>query len=215
MSNFKENIKKHLTKKYGEPTSLDELFDLVKNVLEEQTVVIGLAWSVSYRENISNTHYAPINGETNWGCKDDKPRGYPGFTGRVWVRIGKSPRNGWISDMFNKALTYPGTGGAGPYDGPWTAVSSTRWQKYGHRRNTEYYPEINCYSWDFRFFSSDFPEIVDTWIKNNLFNAIKTSNAIIKIDQYKVWEDPQTALADQQFIEQCKFDKELEHAWEI
>jgi len=199
-----------LKAQFGEPETLDQMFDwlllsLEKNAKTKHKHVVGLAWSVSYRDKISNTHYAPACGETNWGCKDDKPRGYPGYTGRVWLRIAKEiQRHTWGSDLFAQSCTYPGTGGGGAYDGPWKEIASERYNKYGHKRGKDMYPEIKCYSWDFRFFHDDFPLIRDMWTKNNLFNVVATGKSNIDIDQYRVWEDPDTAEADKAFIEKSK-----------
>lgn len=36
-----------------------------------------------YDKLTSNTHHAPIGKPTNWGCKDNLPKGYPGWSGRI------------------------------------------------------------------------------------------------------------------------------------
>lgn len=44
-----------------------------------------LHYELRYYDHVSNSHSAPINGETNWGRKKEGiPTGYPGFKGRVW-----------------------------------------------------------------------------------------------------------------------------------
>lgn len=194
----------------GEPETLDQAFDFLHNALEVNSkanvmpYILGLAWSVSYREKVSNTHSCPADGVTNWGGKPDKPRGYPGYAGRVWVRIAHEHARPWISDMFAQSQFFTGTGGGGAYDGPWKTVCAKRHVRYGFKKHHTYYPDIKCYSWDFRFYHNDFPMIKDKWVHNNLLNVIKTGNETISIDQYRVWEDPATAEADANFIAECE-----------
>ena len=203
-----------LKAKYGEPETLEQMFNWLLQALQDQGTkrnqpwVVGMAWSVSYRDRVSNTHYCPADGETNWYCKPELPRGYPGYTGRVWVRISyENERFGsWVSDNFAKCHTYPGTGGAGAYDGPWKALCSTRFARYGHRKGKDFYPDIKCYSWDYRFFHDDFPLIRTLWEKHNLFKVIETQDTKIDIQDYRVWEDPDTAARDKAFMEECKDD---------
>lgn len=216
--NYKANRKQWLVETYGEPETLEQLFELHKQVISSQldrtNKLLGLAWSISYRERLSNTHYAPIHGETNWGCKPEKPSGYPGFTGRVWIRMEHSPRNGWVSwvsELFNKALSYPGTGGYGSYDGPWKAVSSAQYKMYGRQRDAEF-PEVVCYSWDYRFFSADYPLLVGNWIKDKMFDIIKT-NVVPDISEYREWNDPEQEELDKAFLSYAELQNEMR--WDV
>lgn len=76
----------------------------------------------------SNSHSAPYNGgKTNWGGWDkDAPRQYPGWQGRILVRV--KPGTYWDrgeerlyqgrgSGYFNNTLIYTGTGGGGQCNG--------------------------------------------------------------------------------------------------
>lgn len=201
-----------LKKRFGEPETLDQAFEFLLNSLQAEgdprrgPLVLGLAWSVSYRDRVSNTHSCPATGETNWGCKPDKPNGYPGYSGRVWVRYGYQDPNkfSWGSDPFNRSQFFTGTGGGGSYDGPWKALCTARYNRFGHKKHASYYPEIDCFSWDFRFYHDDFPAIRELWVKNNLFNVVATGKTRINIEQYRVWEDPATVEADRIFMQECE-----------
>jgi len=59
---------------------------------------------MKYSDRVSNTHYCPKNGVTNWHCLEGAPTGYPGFRGSVEFTIYK-PANfdGWFAD-YNDAL---------------------------------------------------------------------------------------------------------------
>jgi len=63
--NYKLQRRKRLVEKYGEPQTLEELFHLIRQAIDDSQpadpFVIGLAWSLSHRNRVSNTHYAPHN----------------------------------------------------------------------------------------------------------------------------------------------------------
>lgn len=66
---------------------------------------------VSFMERCSNTHCSPRDGETNWSCKDDKPSGYPGFSGTVSYKIINDPERediGRLCMRHNAALGFAG-----------------------------------------------------------------------------------------------------------
>lgn len=65
--------------------------------------------SLRHSEDCSNTHCRPRNGETNFGCKPDKHRGYPGVTGDI--RYQAKARFS-VSSVLTKALNIStGSGG--------------------------------------------------------------------------------------------------------
>ena len=80
---------------------------------------------VRWNENLSNSHNCPRTGETNWGgyqSKDGVPRGYPGWSGRINIRVNppmtshkKNPYmlDGWGSAYFDRTIICTGTGGGG------------------------------------------------------------------------------------------------------
>ena len=200
--NHKVEIKKDILKVYGrEPRSTSELAECVIKVIDRKTPVAGFAWDIRRDTSVSNTHDCPIDGVTNWGGRDqNRPFGYPGWEGRVWIRY-KSDKETWGSDPFHATLTYPGTGGwRGSYDGPWQKISRA-WHKAHPNQNKKgfkpRYPQPQVYGWDYRFFDSDWPDLYYT----EIFDIIKGS----KRTKHKfLWEDPEVVDADRDFI--SKFD---------
>jgi hypothetical protein len=227
--NHLQGIKDRILAHYGEPTDLDDLarcciamcetHDNVKQpsdrrrkrLLPEYLKVVGFAWDVEFSEMVSNSHSHPINGMSNWGGYNTErgaPNGYPGFTGRVWMRWA-TECNDFVSRPIGRTLTYTGTGGGGSYNGPWEEVCSTRWHRYkNHRQEKGQYPVIHCASFDYRFYLSDWPlieaeielryqevekqkmwaKLQDTWIPN------------FAMSHKFHWEDPVVKAADEAFI---------------
>lgn len=74
--------------------------------------------SLTWKEVCSNSHRAPHNGTTNWGGRDldkdgkPKPKGYPGWHGRIEYTI-KSKYDLGGSDVFDSLRIHTGTGGSG------------------------------------------------------------------------------------------------------
>ena len=72
---------------------------------------------LTYSDMISNSHSCPHTGITNWNYdtfKDGtlKPRGYPGFGGRIEFQIDTATSN-FSSDVFKGTRIYTGSGGGG------------------------------------------------------------------------------------------------------
>jgi len=59
-------------------SSFGAKFKLDSDVLAKYEIT-----NIFYNDKISNTHSCPYNGVTNWGSKNDKPNGYPGWRGRI------------------------------------------------------------------------------------------------------------------------------------
>lgn len=100
--------------------------DLEVHGILRETRLENLNLSVSYLERCSNTHRCPRDGVTNFSCDDDKPRGYPGWYGRITFDIANDPgvskhkklRSLWIriTDALEFVGIHTGTGGGGnPY----------------------------------------------------------------------------------------------------
>jgi len=210
MKNYQQQSKDKAVKIYGkEPATLDELAELVMAVINytprtkpvNPVKVVGFSWSITHNSAISNSHYAPINGETNWsGDKSNVPRGYPGWQGRVWIRFNKDP-DGFSSDFFPATLTYPGTGGAGAYNGPWSAICAAWYRTYGvgTKRKPIRYPEPECRSWDYRFFDSDWPMLMEGYEKQRVWDILSDRDTAIPTHNF-LWEDPETKAADKLFL---------------
>ena len=227
-------LKDRILTYYGEPTDLNDLarcciamcetFDNVKQPRDrrrkrlppEYLKVVGFGWDIQFTENVSNSHSHPIDGMSNWcGYNTSKgaPDGYPGFTGRVWMRWA-THCNSFISDPMRATLTYTGTGGGGSYDGPWTQVCGERWHRYSnHRAEEGQDPAIECASFDYRFFLSDWPLIEEALKQPRLENEqqrvwAKLGNSTMppkfSLHHKFLWEDPVVKAADQAFIRECQ-----------
>ncbi len=217
----KADLKAAMREKYGEPGTLDELFLMIRLTVSERVqktrnTVVGFNWNINYRNKVSCSHCSPVGELNNWGIKADRPRSFPGFIGRVWIRTAKPIRSGtWMSNMFDTSLSYTGTGGGGSYNGKWADISKARYLKYesGKRNKSEVvYPKVQCWSWDYKIFCSDFPAIIDEHTKSLLFDTIKNGNKKIVLNSTKLWEDAATAHADEMFLAECKREdvKDLE-----
>jgi hypothetical protein len=231
--NHLQVLKDRILAHYGEPTDLDDLarcciamcgtFNNVvqprdrrrKRLPPEYLKVVGFAWDIRFTEKVSNSHSRPIDGMDNWcGRNSDKgaPDGYPGFTGRVWMRWA-TKCNSFISDPMRATLTHTGTGGGGSYSGPWDTICSTRWARYAHRHDEPGdYPQIHCASFDYRIYASDWPLIQAEIDRQRMILEQKTAWAILNdtaapyplsIHHKFLWEDPETKAADDAFIAEC------------
>ncbi len=226
--NHLQVLKDRILAHYGEPTDLDDLArcciamcETHNNVVQprdgrrkrlppDYLKVAGFAWDVKFSDMVSNSHSHPINGMSNWGGHNsDKgaPNGYPGFTGRVWVRWA-TKCNDFISRPMGHTLTYTGTGGGGAYNGPWEDIYSSRYQRYGHRQEAGQYPVIHCCSFDYRFYLSDWP-LIEAEINKHRLEVEKqkmwASLGNTRVPNFAMshkflWEDPVIKAADAAFI---------------
>lgn len=106
---------------------------------------LDLRWS----DSVSNSHSCPRGGVTCWSsheAKDGRPRGYPGWHGRIEFQI--SHDLGFGSDVFRSTGIHTGTGGGG-----------------GN----------NCFGFDVKFFASDWPGVRGVAIGNKLANIVQPS----------------------------------------
>lgn len=206
---MKSAIKQNILKIHGrDPADLDELAQCVINVINcyedrsRQKVVkpkvVGFSWDLLHGNSISNTHACPIDGVSNWGCDPKKPRGYPGWTGRVWIRYDK-PAVSFGSDPFRITCTYPGTGGWGGYNGPWETLYNAWYTRYrGYKKPPrDAYPEPQIYSWDYRFFDADWPDLEQM----RMWDILSDRDGR---DHKFLWEDPLVKMADVNFMVEQK-----------
>jgi hypothetical protein len=209
---------------YGaEPKTMDELGPAIIQILNQHSEVrisgkkrtesakarcVGLSWQLRHSDHVSNSHSNPEGFPSNWEGKDGLPTGYPGWSGRVWVRYVREEGYSFGSDPFRRALFHTGTGGGGSYNGPWEGVSSARWHRYGHKRGADMYPEICCYSWDCRVYDTDWPEItaniMDAYEKECMWATLNNRSLPASPSHHFLWEDPDTKAADEAFMKECK-----------
>ena len=213
--NFKQGYKRRLLEIWGrEPNSLDDLAECVIAVLNSQpnvdswtspslrtrakkVRVAGFAWEIRH-SMVSNSHDCPISGVTNWGGRDNLPKGYPGYSGRVWIRYAERVYD--ANGLFNATLTYPGTGGWGSYRGPWENICHVGY-KSSWGKGLDEYPEPQVYSWDYRFFDSDF-----TGLEQMLMWDVLSDRKSTDTHRFQ-WEDPEFVAKDAEFMEKCKKEK--------
>jgi hypothetical protein len=209
LQTLKEDILRHSP----EPKTLDELAWVVIETINRHrdvrgrktsTVkVAGFAWEIYYGD-VSNSHQRPIGGVDNWGRrKEGAPESYPGWNGRVWIRY-ESENGSFGSDPFRSTLTYPGTGGWGGYNGPWGNIADARHARYAFLKRVprDSYPEPQIYSWDYKFFASDWP-LLEDWVEKQLLVQMLTNRAWDKHHSFR-WEDPVILAADKMFLEEAK-----------
>lgn len=194
----------------SEPRTMDELaWAVIKTIESTKTdqyngqnlcKVVGFAWAM-WHGTVRNTHSAPMNGEQNWSASDPNiPTGYPGWNGRVWIRY-KDRNTSGSSEAFRSTLTYPGTGGGGSYNGFWESICTERWNRYKFSTEKDTYPEINCYSWDYRIYESDWPLLQSEIQKQQVFDTL--AGNVFSHNHNFCWEDPDTRMADQAFLAEC------------
>lgn len=221
---YTKHLRDNVIKCYGkEPETLDEIAEAIIAIINNTDVrrlathkhnvpkspkVLGFAWDISFSERISNTHCAPRSGVTNWGGDNkDAPRGYPGFSGRVWIRYDNDKNFSFGSDPFRETMSHPGTGGGGSYDGPWKKIAEAHWKTFGHRRD-DTYPRPELYSWDYKIFLDDWPglkKVIDAKLYEiefeNTYNILaKQPKKVFKLQHSFEWNDPATVLADDEFL---------------
>jgi hypothetical protein len=141
-------------------------------------LVVGFALDLEWRASVSNSHNCPHDGETNWGnTNPHAPRGYPGWTGRVWMRASNSNYPGFWSDHFGGTGIHTGSGGFGSYDGMHRTISILYHAHQSHLRSslndrkiskTQYnsllneWPEPQLFSYQCEMFESDWPGLSQT-----------------------------------------------------
>lgn len=189
---------------YGEPTTLDELFEWIKAVIGEQDVgILGLSWDITYTDKVSNSHRAPIGEATNWDRDTTKPCHYPGFGGRLWIRYKNYPKT-FGSEPVEKTFTHTGTGGVGGYIGPWERAISAYYNynlpRRGERVQKAVGTKPHCFSWDYRFFLQDFPALQKNIEQQQVLNILSGDTEPLCINSKKTWTDPQAEIDDNEII---------------
>jgi len=188
--------KKHC---FGAET-LDEVAETVIAILNKKSnnCVLGFSWDLKREEKINNSHSAPLSGVINWSRRDPHaPAGYPGWQGRVWVRYKVEPRySGW--ETFAGTRTHVGTGGFGSYAGPWAAVGQKRYDMHVRKKSANI-PKICYYSWDYRIFESDWPELALNYQREKMWQRLGGPPSLLKSHRY-LFEDAATKKQDDVFL---------------
>ena len=114
----KRELNKH-KEKFINSFSFDNLAENINIFLKETCgdSFENIHFDISYSDRISNTHSAPITGETNFSCNPDRPRGYPGFSGKITGNYSKNKKTlSAYTDSHNKFSIpglHTGSGGGG------------------------------------------------------------------------------------------------------
>lgn len=204
-------IKENILKVYGrEPKTLDELAQCVIKVIESQEnsgyrnpefrnhKVLGFSWDIRRSETVSNSHSAPEGYPQNFNRDESLPTSYPGWVGRVWIRYHDYPDSFSSSGVFKKTLTHTGTGSSGAYDGIFTPIAHARYIRYGLTNPKDCYPEVYCYSWDYRFYDLDWPEIAKDHTQRKIIHYLGGPKSV---DRHSFsWIDPETKHRDDAFM---------------
>lgn len=208
-SNVNEHPKKkNFLKLSGgvDPATLDELFECIKAVMiNSGTKLTGLAFDIRYAE-VSTSHDAPLLFDRSKLKNYEFPL-LPGFSGRVWARYDSKPENTWGSDPFSPTLSYTGTGGYGSYEGPWLGISKSIYHLYRMAGNSTKGPlTLKCgnvpdsylhfYSYDYRLFLDDFPEIRKTIDEMLVLHKLGGGGVPYRQNTHFEWNDPSTKLFD-------------------
>lgn len=168
---------------------LDQFGNKILAGVNKNHPVVGLSWKVSYVPNLVYYQFANTNPQ-------------PGFSGRVWIRY-CNPIKRFGSDGFRGTKTYTGTGGFGGYSGPWEAISTRKYQA-GVRKLDRQYPEVQCYSWDYKFSLLEHPElgeIATIASMEDCASELLGSSARYSLHHRFVYENPVTVQRDQEFIQ--------------
>jgi hypothetical protein len=205
------NPKELILKAFGkEPETLDEIAQSViatvnsqKDRNGKQIKLSGFSWNISYRSSVRNSHDAPVGYPKKWSSFDkgpngeELPNGYPGFEGRVWIRY--ADRFDTFARNLSGTLTYPGTGGGGAYDGPWQNIETAWWQKYGYNMDkTATYPRPELYSWDYRFFTYDWPKVAE--LVSAHFEEYDKECVFARLQGKREWELPKNPGLHHKFL---------------
>jgi hypothetical protein len=145
--------KTHSRRKNGVVCPIPELLEFTE---------FNLRWN----PNVSNSHSCPHNGVQNWGGKDDKPTGYPGWSGRVeWIVKWPEEWDGWYlgSDLFangtfrsGRQRAHTGTGGGG-----------------GMHYNKKHKCHVQSFGYDFRIFAADWPGLARYLAKQQFVEVLQ------------------------------------------
>ena len=94
----------------------DWMYGRKKDITKFPELVSATLISMNYRDRVSNSHCCPRGGITNWSGHADKPRGYPGWLGRIdfkyrWAKKGAGYYPG--NALFQVIGVQTGSGGGG------------------------------------------------------------------------------------------------------
>jgi hypothetical protein len=167
-----------------EPENLDEVAKaIIATARANGHALTGFAWQLHYKSRLSNSHSAPLDGVRNFTGQPHLPSGYPGLTGRIWIRLEKQDKCHFASDLLNETCAHPGSGGAGSYSGPWDTM-------YKECPNEK----LRLFSYELKLWVSDWPNIERIINRQMLFPALK-QQAFSYAHSFE-WTDPEVLARD-------------------
>lgn len=204
--NYRERIHRANKARFGEPQTMDELGHWIVRVAQYRGFpVVGLSWDLRYHPRVSNSHSSPVNGQTNLGQREDLPKGYPGWTGRVWIRYANSEfGKHYGSDALNRVQTYTGSGGYGSYDGPWEGVVRDYFRQ---GRSVVSVEDLKIYSYHYRIFEDDWPAVCRWREQQSIMKTLQGQDGFLLSHDF-LWTDPETRKQDRKYSEQITENKE-------
>ncbi len=135
--------------------------------------VLKITHDLRWDDSVSNSHSCPHNGVTCWSsneAKDGRPRGYPGWCGRIeWLVEWPKEFDGIYlgSDLFSRGTfrtgrqrAHTGTGGGG-----------------GGHFNKEFNTWCQRPGYDFKIFAADWPGLARYREKQKVWNALQKDYA--------------------------------------
>lgn len=80
----------------------------------DKPVVVKLEFhNFTFQECTRNSHSCPRGGQENFIQSEDKPKGYPGFRGRLEIWVVAKDFGYWLSDSLKAGCIWTGSGGGG------------------------------------------------------------------------------------------------------
>jgi hypothetical protein len=154
--------KNRILELFEPPMSLGDVIPCAVAYMERELknngiYVVYFGLQVLYNEKVSCSHHAPFGQNTNWGGKhEDRPKHYPGWSGRIWVGFSKNLISKGHCLNPGQPLArigiHTGTGGGGQYNLP-TAIKN----KLAPNQNLQDY--CDPWGWDVKIFLDDWPSL--------------------------------------------------------
>ncbi len=122
-------------------------------------------FSLRWSDEVSNSHSCPIGGVENFMRHEDKPKGYPGWTGRAeWMVAWPKEWDGYYlgGDLFaagtfrtGRQRAHTGTGGGG-----------------GMRWNEDHKCHVMTHGYEFKIYAADWPGLARYREKRVMWNKL-------------------------------------------
>jgi len=186
-----------------------------KKQYTEPAIVVGFHLDLDWRGQVSNTHCCPHNGVTNFSRLAGFPTGYPGWRGRVWIRLAaRYPSFG--SDMFNNTGLHLHSGGYGAYDGVYRKLTTAHYSHITHLRRdadrlpngqlrkTKHPTDPQVFSYQCDLFDADWPGLAFHQQMEQAEYYLNTGNRLEAPKLVYSWQHPEWQRRDAEYIAMTK-----------